>query len=277
MILCGSAGDSEAQLRVHGTLSLNGMPARIESVFTPEMGAWYEAIVQGHELRMGSKAIKWAPSISCQGQHPTNGAQVCRVQAGRNLIWYIYGATTEQADPGIYHGHARLTVRGAGHLYTTSIPVRLSVRAIEPHCEISQSGALDFGEAQANTTGLVSLHSVTGQRSAHGYALQKTTSTRHRFARLTLSTSATSVMVSIDAPSVLRSEGSIVGFMSQLSYKSALSPTYRPLIEGSGSRRIQSDGPRLFFRLGGIVQTYVTSLEAEYQGNISFTILCEQS
>jgi len=193
-------------------------------------------------------------------------------------MWYIYGRITEPEDPvsGTYHGTALFTVRGPDDLFTASIPVRFTVPSPEPRCEIRQSGAVDFGEVEANTSGWILLHSQTGQRTAQGYSLQKKLASPYRLAYLTLSTNVPSVMISVDAPSVLQSNGSMVGFTSQLSYKSALSPTYQPLLEGSGSRRIQSGGQEILFRLGGSVQTYSTSLEANYQGKITLTVICEQ-
>jgi len=280
VLLCGSVHGSEAQLRVYDPLRLNvfGGVTRVESIFTPESGGWYDAVVQGNELRMGSKTIQWEPSISCHGQQYKTTTHSCHVQAGSYLMWYIYGRITEPEDPvsGTYHGTALFTVRGPDDLFTASIPVRFTVPSPEPRCEIRQSGAVDFGEVEANTSGWILLHSQTGQRTAQGYSLQKKLASPYRLAYLTLSTNVPSVMISVDAPSVLQSNGSMVGFTSQLSYKSALSPTYQPLLEGSGSRRIQSGGQEILFRLGGSVQTYSTSLEANYQGKITLTVICEQ-
>ncbi|MCY4171555.1 MAG: DUF4402 domain-containing protein [Bacteroidetes bacterium] len=279
VFVCGFFQDSVSQLRVEDALSLNdsGIYTRVESVFSPEMGAWYDAVIQGSELRMGSETIKWVPSISCHGHYRKTHTRMCRLRAGSHLTWHIYGTVTESGNQvaGFYRGHARMTVKGAGETFIASIPVSYIVSGSKPSCMISQSGTLDFGEVEAHTSGLVSLHSVTGQRSAHGYSLQKTSS-QHGFAHLTLGTSAKSVMVSVEAPTVLQSGRGIVGFRSQLSYKPVSAQKYLPLIEGSGSRRVPSDQQGIHFRLGGSVQTYSTSQEADYQGNITLTVLCEQ-
>ena len=70
--------------------------------------------------------------------------------------------------PGIYQGYAILTVRGPTSTYSTSIPVTYEVLADKVSCAVSATRKLDFGEAEANRPGSVTLSSITGGKSYKG-------------------------------------------------------------------------------------------------------------
>lgn len=281
MLLCAPVPDSPAQLVVNRPLILHqySATALIESTFSPEAHAWYDAVVQVSPLRMGGHTLAWEPRLSCGHPSSNAAARMCRSQASGVLIWSLSGVVPLQPHtvPGIYQGYAILTVSGPTGTYSTSIPVTHEVHADKVSCAVSATRKLDFGEAEAFRPGTVTLSSITGGRSYKGSQQYGRGASNYAPAVLTLTTSAESVMVTVLAPVTLSSAAGTIGFTSQLAYQTIPGGRYVPLIEGSGSRRIDVNGGRMGFRIGGTVRTDATSAEAHYQGNITVTFLCGQS
>ena len=281
VMLCVPVPDSTAQLAVHRPLILHqhSGPALIESTFSPEVHAWYDAVIQGSPLRMGGHTLVWEPHLSCGHSNGNVAARMCRSQASGVLVWSLSGVVPHQPNvvPGIYQGYAILTVSGPTGTYSTSIPVTHEVPADKLSCAVSATRKLDFGEAEAYRSGSVTLSSVTGGRSYKGSQQYGRGVSTYAPAVLTMTTSAESVMVSVLAPATLSSSSGTIGFTSLLAYQTTPGGRYMPLIEGSGSRRVAINGGRMGFRIGGTVHTDATSAEAHYQGNITITFLCGQS
>ncbi|MYI84087.1 MAG: DUF4402 domain-containing protein [Rhodothermaceae bacterium] len=281
VLLCVPVPSSAAQLVVHRPLILHqhSGPALIESTFSPEVHAWYDAVIQGSPLRMGRHTLAWEPHLSCGRSGGKVAARMCRSQASDALLWSLSGVVPDQPHlvPGIYQGYAMLTVSGPTGTYSTSIPVTYEVHADKVSCAVSATRKLDFGEAEANRPGSVTLSSITGGRSYKGSQQYGRGVSTYAPAALTLTTSAGSAMVTVLAPVTLSSSSGTIGFTSQLAYQTIPGGRYVPLIEGSGSRRIAVNGGRMGFRIGGTVHTDATSSEAHYQGNITVTFLCGQS
>ena len=281
VLLCVPAPGSAAQLVVHRPLTIHqhSTPALIESTFSPEVHAWYDAVIQGSPLRMGGHTLAWEPQLSCGHSSGNVAARMCRSQAEGVLIWSLSGVVPHkpEAVPGIYQGYAILTVRGPTNTYSTSIPVTYEVHADKVSCAVRATRMLDFGEAEAHRPGSIVLSSITGGRSYKGSRQYGGGVSTYAPAVLTLTTSAESVMVTVVAPVTLSSSVGTIGFTSQLAIQSITGGKYMPLIEGSGSRRIAISGRRMGFRIGGTVSTDATSAEAHYQGNITVTFLCGQS
>ena len=281
VLLCVPVPGSAAQLVVHRPLILHqhSGPALIESAFSPEVHAWYDAVIQGSPLRMGGHMLAWEPHLSCGHSNGNDAARMCRSQAAGVLVWSLSGVVPLQPNtvPGIYQGFAILTVRGPAGTYSTSVPVTHEVHADKVSCAVSATRKLDFGEAEAYRSGSVTLSSITGGRSYKGSQHYGRGASTYAPAVLTLTTSAESVMVSVLAPVTLSSSTGSIGFTSQLAYQSIPGSRYVPLIEGSGSKRIAISGGRMGFRIGGTVHTDATSAEAHYKGNITVTFLCGQS
>lgn len=281
LLLCAPVPDTAAQLAVHRPLILHqhGTPALIESTFSPEAHAWYDAVVQGSPLRMGGHTLAWEPQLSCGHSSANVGTRMCRSQSSGVFFWSLSGVVSRQPHtvPGIYQGYAVLTVSGPTGTYSTSIPVTHEVHADKVSCAVSATRKLDFGEAEAYRPGSVTLSSITGGRSYKGSQEYRRGASTYAPAALTLTTSAESVMVTVLAPVTLSSSAGTIGFTSQLAYQAIPGAGYVPLIEGSGSRQIAVNGGRMGFRIGGTVRTDATSAEAHYQGNITVTFLCGQS
>ena len=281
VLLCVQVPDSDAQLVVQRPLILHqhSGPALIESTFSPEVHAWYDAVIQGSPLRMGGHTLAWEPHLSCGHSNGNATARMCRSQASGVLFWSLSGRVPLQPHtaPGIYQGYAILTVSGPTGTYSTSIPVTHEVHADKVSCAVSATRKLDFGEAEAYRSGSITLSSTTGGRSYKGSPQYGRGVSTYAPAALTLTTRAESVMVTVLAPVTLSSSAGTIGFTSQLAYQPIPGGMYVPLIEGSGSRRIAISGGRMGFRIGGTVHTDATSAEAHYQGNITVTFLCGQS
>ncbi|MXY07235.1 MAG: DUF4402 domain-containing protein [Rhodothermaceae bacterium] len=281
VLLCVPVPRSAAQLVVHRPLILHqhSGPALIESAFSPEAHAWYDAVIQGSPLRMGGHTLAWEPHLSCGHSSGNVAGRTCRSQASGVLFWSLSGVVSQKQHkaPGIYQGYAILTVRGPTSTYSTSIPVTYEVHADKVSCAVSATRKLDFGEAEAYRPGSVTLSSITGGRSYKGSQQYGRGVSTYAPAALTLTTSAGSAMVTVLAPATLSSSTGTIGFTSQLAYQTIPGGRYVPLIEGSGSRRIAVNGGRMGFRIGGTVSTDAASAEAHYQGNITVTFLCGQS
>jgi len=280
LLFCIPVHDSAAQLRVDRPLILghDHQSALIEMVIPPEHGAWYDAVIQGGTLRTGNQTLTWQPQLSCNHPDSRPDMRMCRIQATGALSWHVSGMVRAPFDPapGVYQGHAVLTVQGPAEAYSVFIPVTYGVPIRETDCTLRSTGRLEFGTAEANRFGTITMDSETGRRKFTGGQEQKLKTSPHQAAILTLTTSAKSVLVTVVSPSMLQSPTDHVGFSSQLAYQPVPGRRYLPLIQGSGSRRIRVDGRQMSFRLGGIVTTYATSLEADYQGSIALTFLCEQ-
>lgn len=281
VLLCVQVPDSAGQLVVHRPLILHqqSVPTLIESAFSPEVHAWYDAVIQGSPLRMGGHTLAWEPHLSCGHSGGNVAARMCRNQASGVLFWSLSGVVPHEphAVPGIYQGYAILTVSGPTDTYSTSIPVTHEVHADKVSCAVSATRKLDFGEAKAYRSGSIALSSITGGRSYKGSQQYGGGASTYAPAVLSLTTSAESVMVTVLAPVTLSSSAGTIGFTSQLAYQTIPGGRYMPLIEGSGSRRIAIGGGRMGFRIGGTVRTDAASAEAHYQGNITVTFLCGQS
>ena len=281
VLLCEPAYDSAAQLVVRQPLILHQHSAQalIESTFSPEANASYDAVIQGSPLRMGGNTLEWEPRLSCGRSNGNAAARMCRSQASGALFWYLSGVVSPQPHTvsGIYQGYAILTVSGPKGTYSTSIPVTHEVHADKISCAVTATKKLDFGEADAYRSGSITLSSATGGRSYKGSQQYGRSASSYAPAALTLITTAESAIVTVLAPGTLTSSAGSIGFTSQLAYQATPRARYVPLIEGSGSRRIDINGGRMFFRIGGTVRTDATNAEAHYQGNITVTFLCGQS
>ncbi|MCY4158444.1 MAG: hypothetical protein OXE92_05335 [Bacteroidetes bacterium] len=268
-----------AQLRVDRPLLLgeNGTPALIEMITEREYGAWYDAAIQGGFLRMGGHTLPWTPHLSCNHSHDKPTTSMCRVRAERTLFWHVYGEVVTQSlpSPGMYQGSVTLIVRGPTGTHSISVPVTYEVLASKTSCAVSSSGALEFGGAKANRAGIITVDPETGLRKYQENHGQSPGTFAHQVATLTLTTSSQSALVTVTSPHILQSPYGHVGFTSQLAYKAASGSRYLPLITGSGSRRIHTGGEQIVFRLGGVVTTYATSPESDYEGLISLTFLCD--
>ena len=170
---------------------------------------------------MGGHTLAWEPHLSCGHAIGNAAARMCRSQAADGLFWALRGVVPLQphAVPGIYQGHATLTVSGPAGTYSTSIPVTHEVHADKASCAVSATRKLDFGEAEAYRAGSVTLNSITGGRSYKGSQQHGGGASTYGTAILMLATSAESVIVSVLAPVTLSSFAGTIGFTSQLAYQ----------------------------------------------------------
>ena len=263
-----------AQLQVDRPLNLDQSDSsvRVEALFPFAEGQEYLAVIQGGLLRMDEHVIRWRPAILCNDRR----TRICRSRASKMMSWRIHGTALPPSDPdpGMYHGHALLSVQGPEETYTLTIPVTHQVHAQEVSCAVSAAGRLSFGHAEANQAGVVILSPQTSQYAYQRNQRQRLSRSPHQFATLTLITSTPSVLVTVAAPHELRSLTGRVGFSSHLAYQTTPGGRYRSLIRGSGSRRIWVHGGRIDFRLGGTVTTFLSSPEADYHGTVTMTFLC---
>lgn len=263
-----------AQLQVDRPLNLDPSDSsvRVEALFPFAEDQEYLAVIQGTPLRMDEHVIQWQPAILCNDRR----TRICRSQASKIMSWRIHGTLVSQLDsePGMYHGHALLSVQTPEETYTLTIPVTHQVHAQEAGCAVSTAGRLSFGHAEANQAGAVILNPQTRQYTYQGNQKRHRSKFPHQFATLTLITRTPSVLVTVAAPHELRSPMGRVGFTSHLAYQTSSGGRYQSLIRGSGSRRVLVHGGRIDFWLGGTVTTFLSSPEADYHGTVTVTFLC---
>jgi len=184
--------------------------------------------------------------------------------------WALGGTASipQGATPGIYRGIVTLVLEGPDGAIRQNVPVTARVRASEPACTLSQDRVLHFGHGLASQPGELILNPVHGLRTLTG-AQKASPPSPYQISAIHIATTLDHVLITVSAPSVLRSPTAAMRFTSLLASNHSLA------ITGSGSTTLTPDEQgTLRLRLGGRVSVTSNTPPGRYRGTIQIRYHC---